>query len=328
MFKSTKKYVIIFSVFMCIMSLCGCSQNQRREESMQMNDFFFDTVVRIEVWGNANRDLMEECKEICRKYEQLFDRRNEKSDIWKINHSQGKQVEVSEETARLIKKTLEYSARSKGAFDITIAPLSDLWDVKNNPGTIPLQEEIDKAKTHIDYQKIQVEGNFITLQDPEMAIDLGAVAKGYIADQLKEFLEQNGVKHGVIDLGGNVLTIGDKINGEPFHIGLQKPFANRGEILTSVKVTDQSVVSSGIYERFFEKNHKIYHHIMNPETGYPYENDLLQVTIISDTSLEGDAFSTMCYALGLEQGKKLVEEQENMRALFVTKDYKIHKVGF
>ncbi len=328
MFRARKRKLAIGCMLLGVFFLCSCTKYQEGKKPMQMDGFFFDTVIKIQVWGKNDENLMAECEELCKKYEQLFDRKNENSDVWKINHSNGNSVEVSEETAFLIKEALEYSRVSKGAFDISVAPLSDLWDVKNNPGNIPSNDEIEKAKVHVGYDKVKLQGNTVTLEDPKMAIDLGAVAKGYIADQLKEFLCEKGVKQAIIDLGGNVLAIGHKQSGEPYHIGIQRPFANRGEIITTVTIQDKSVVSSGTYERYFKVKDKIYHHIMNPKTGYPYENDLLQVTIISDSSLKGDIFSTMCYTLGLEEGKKLVEQQKNMQAIFVTKDETIHRVGF
>ncbi len=328
MCKSIKRKLTIGWVLFVVLLLGGCTKYQDGETPMQMDGFFFDTVIKIQVWGKSDEKLMSKCEELCRKYELLFDRKNENSDVWKLNHSKGSPVEVSKETAFLIKEALEYSRLSKGAFDISVAPISDLWDVKNNPGKIPAQDKIEAVKSHVGYEKIQIQDNVVTLEDPQMAIDLGAIAKGYIADRLKELLEKNGVEQAMIDLGGNVLAIGHKQDGEPFHIGIQKPFANRGEIITTVNIQDKSVVSSGTYERYFKVKDHIYHHIMNPKTGYPYDNDLLQVTIISDSSLQGDIFSTMCYTLGLEEGKKLVEQQKNMQAIFITKDENIHRVGF
>lgn len=313
-------------IFSALLSV-GCTKRFERNESMQMNGFFFDTVVKIQAWGRYNKQVMIECEELCKHYEHLFDREDEKSDVWKLNHSKGKPVTVSSETTLLIKEAIHYGKMSNGVFDISVAPVSDLWDVKNNPGIIPSQDEIEHVKSHVGYEKIHIQGNTITFEDPEMAIDLGAIAKGYIADQLKKVLEKYEVEYAIIDLGGNVLTLGQKEKGEPFHIGIQKPFAPRGEIITSVSVGEKSVVSSGNYERYFQVDDQIYHHIMNPKTGYPFDNDLCQVTIISDSSLKGDIFSTMCYALGLDEGKKLVEKQTDMQAIFVTNEGKIERVG-
>lgn len=305
-----------------LISVSGCS-TPPANESVEAYGVYFDTIISIKVWG-ADEKLLDQCKEMCADYEQMLSRTIQTSDISRINSAKGAPVEVNEETAELIKKGLYYSELSGGKFDITIAPLSELWDIKNNPGTIPDENAIEQAKSHIDYKTVQLEGNTVTLKDPEAAIDLGGIAKGFIADKLKAFLKSQGVKHGQIDLGGNLLAIGTKPDGNDFHIGIQKPFAEKNETITTVDIHDQSVVSSGTYERYFEKDGKIYHHLLNPDTGYPYENNLLQVTIISDASVDGDGLSTACFALGLDEGTALIESLDGVRAVFVTDDYKLH----
>jgi thiamine biosynthesis lipoprotein len=157
-----------------------------------------------------------------------------------------------------------------------------------------------------------------------MQIDLGGIAKGYIADRLKEYLVGEGVTGGIIDLGGNILCIGGKTEQEDFKIGIRQPFADRNETIASVSIRDKSVVSSGVYERYIQtEDGKIYHHILDPRTGYSYENGLLGVTIISDKSVDGDGLSTTVFALGLEDGMKLVESLDGVEAAFVTEDEKV-----
>ena len=181
-----------------------------------------------------------------------------------------------------------------------------------------------EAVTHIDYHCIKVEGNTVTLTDPEARIDLGGIAKGYIADRLKEYLKDEGIEHALIDLGGNMLTLGRRYDGNDFRIGIQKPFADTGTAMAVVSVNDKSVVTSGDYERYFEKDGVIYHHILDPDTGYPVQNDLDQVTIISDQSVDGDALSTTCFAMGLEDGLELIRSLDGIEAVFVTKDGEMH----
>ena len=163
------------------------------------------------------------------------------------------------------------------------------------------------------------------MKDPKCRIDLGGIAKGYIADRLKEYLEKEGIEHATINLGGNVLTIGTKPDGSDYKIGIQKPFAADGEVLEVLSVHDRSVVSSGDYERYFEKDGVIYHHILDPQSGWPVQNDLDQVTILSDSSADGDALSTTCYVLGLEKGMKLIQEMDDVEAIFVTKEGEIYR---
>lgn len=306
-----------------MVSLGGCT-SPLDNESLSMTGMYFDTVVTVEVWG-ADREVLDHCEELCGYYEQLFSRTIEDSEVSKINNSGGQPVTVSDETAELIRLGLEYGDISDGYFDITIASASELWDFTDNEEkTLPDPGELTEAVTHIDYHNVRVDGNTVTLSDPDTKIDLGGIAKGYIADQLKKYLEEEGVEHALINLGGNMLAVGSKYDGSPFRIGLQKPFEPDGTPIVVLEVNDQSVVTSGNYERYFEKDGTIYHHILDPDTGYPIQNDLYQVSIISDRSVDGDALSTTCYALGLEKGMELIQSLDGVEAVFVTSDYEIH----
>jgi thiamine biosynthesis lipoprotein len=310
-------------VLLIVFNVSGCSSD-RGVTSIKTTGIYFDTVITIEIWGTTDETLLENCKKMCERYEQLLSRTIETSDVSKINNAGGASVEVDTETAEVIEKGIYYSKLSDGLFDITIAPLSTLWDIEHNPGNIPEQSSIDEAKSHVNYKNILLEGNTVTLKDPNAAIDLGAIAKGYIADKLKAYLADQNINHALINLGGNILALGNKADGEDFHIGIQKPFDEQSSAITTVDINGKSVVSSGIYERYFEKDGKIYHHLLNPKTGYPFENNLLQVTIISDFSVDGDGLSTTVFALGLEQGTKMIERIDGVRAIFVTKDNKLH----
>lgn len=319
-------YVWQAIVLVIALLLGGCSTPGAGEE-LSMTELYFDTVVQIHVWG-AKRSVLDHCKELCSYYEGLLSKEIDTSDIARINAAQGSPTHVSGETAELIRKGLYYSELTEGKFDITIAPLTSLWDFHNHTeGNIPSEQELENARSLVDYRNVLVEGSTVTLLVPGMEIDLGGIAKGYIADRLKEYLVSEGIKHAYINLGGNVLLIGNRYDKTDYRIGIQRPFDESGQIITSVEVSDCSVVSSGIYQRYFEKDGKLYHHILNPETGYPYENNLLQVTILSDSSADGDALSTCCYTLGLEKGMELVESLENVQAIFITDDYEIHTAG-
>lgn len=303
--------------------LSGCT-TLPKSESLTMTGTYFDTVVQIEVWG-ADQDMIEHCRKMCETYEQMLSATIETSEISKINNADGEPVSVSDDTAELIEKGIEYGEISGGLFDITIAPASGLWNFTDNEDkTLPDPDELAEAVSHIDYRCVHVDGNTVVLTDPEAQIDLGGIAKGYIADRLKEYLEGEGIEHALIDLGGNMLALGGRYDGTDFRIGLQKPFAETGTAMAALSINDQSVVTSGDYERYFEKDGVIYHHILDPATGYPVQNDLDQVTIISDRSVDGDALSTTCFAMGLEDGMELIRSLDGVEAIFVTKDGEIH----
>ena len=342
--KIIKHCTFLFFATALVMSsavLSGCSaQTKSREntaadsqEPISATAIKLNTAVTVTIYDSNDRDLLTECMNLCDKYENVFSRTASDSELYKLNHRTLTPVEGTEDTyqvsdslAELISKGLDYSELSKGAFDIAIEPLTSLWDFTAEDPQVPEDSLIQAALPKCDYHNISVDKdkNEITLKTDDTAIELGAIAKGYIADRLKDYLVSQNVKSAIINLGGNVLCIGEKPDNSAFKIGIQKPFADRSETIAIMDIRDKSVVSSGIYERCFEQNGTLYHHLLNPETGYPYDNGLIAVTIISDKSVDGDALSTTCFALGLEDGMKLAESLDDVQAFFVTSDYEIH----
>ncbi len=304
-------FVLIFTNF----SACASSETGK----ITKNDFVLNTVATITLYDSKDETLIDECFDLCRHYESLFSRTDENSEIYKLNHREIS--EVSDETAELISEGLYYSKLSDGAFDITIAPLSSLWNFTSDSPAVPSAKDIESARKKIDYTAVTVSGNTVTFSNNYTAIDLGAIAKGYIADKVEALLVSSGVERAIINLGGNVMCIGGKTATEGFKIGIQYPF-KEGSI-ASVSVSGLSVVTSGIYERYFEQDGTLYHHILNPKTGYPYYSGLLSVTIIGENSGICDALSTACFALGKDAGTALIESMDGLYAIFITDDYKL-----
>ena len=271
--------------------LSGCS-GLKKEQNQVYTDTLFDTVVRIEILDRADEEVLKGCENICKKYHAMFSNKIEDSEISRINSAGGNSVEVSDETVTLLRKAIYYGDLSNGAFDVTIAPVSNLWDFHAEALALPAPEAIYEAASHVDYKNILIDGNTVRLLDPYASIDVGGIAKGYIADILKKYLKEQGVKHAVINLGGNVLAMGSRLDGSDYNIGIQKPFDMTGEPITSVRISNKSVVTSGTYQRYFEADGKLYHHILDPNTGYPCENNLTSVTIITNSSLTADGIST------------------------------------
>lgn len=329
------------SLILCSAVLSGCSAQTKSGENtaadsrepISATEIKLNTVVTVTIYDSQDRDLLTKCMNLCDKYEKVFSRTSADSELYKLNHRKLTPVEgtedtyqVSDDLAELISEGLDYSELSKGAFDIAIEPLTSLWDFTAEDPQVPEDSLIQAALPKCDYHNISVDKdkNEITLKTDDTAIELGAIAKGYIADRLKDYLISQNVKSAIINLGGNVLCIGGKPDNSAFKIGIQKPFADRSETIAVMDIRDKSVVSSGIYERCFEQDGILYHHLLNPKTGYPYDNGLIAVTIISDKSVDGDALSTTCFALGLEDGMKLAESLDDVQAFFVTSDYEIH----
>ncbi len=309
--------VLILLLLFAAGTLFGC---EKKTVSVSKTGFFLDTVVSITLYGTENNAPLEECFSRLASYEKLLSRTQKDSDVWKINHSGGNPVEISQETSILLEKALSYCRLSDGAFDITIAPVLTLWnfDADQKTGTVPDENDLSDALSHVGYKNIQLNGTTVTLLDPDTSIDLGGIAKGYIADLLKEYLISSGYTSGIIDLGGNILTIGSKPHGQDFRIGIRTPTPDATQPLTTISCHDASVVTSGTYERYFIENGKHYHHILSPFDGYPVENGLASVTILSEHSVDGDALSTACFVLGPEKGMALIESLDGIEALFVT----------
>lgn len=324
--KMWKKYAVFFLLpAMTILFLTGCQSTQ---DPVTKTGYYFNTIVTLTGYGNRADAILEEAFSLCEEYESRFSYTKEGSDIWNINHAQGQPVTVHEDTAFLLSQAIAYAQLSEGLIDPTVTPLSELWNFTGEvPGPVPEDSRLQALLTHVDYRTIHVQGTTVWLDDPNARVDLGFIAKGYIADQLKIFFTEQGLDSALINLGGNVLAVGAKPDHSPFRVGIQKPFAPKGETVSIVSLNDLSLVSSGSYERYFEQDGVIYHHILNPSTGYPADTDLNGVTILSSSSMEGDALSTSCFLLGREKGQELIESLPGIEALFLTKDGGIYKTS-
>ena len=293
----------------------------------------------------------------CDRYEKLLSKTIETSEISLINDAAGQTVEVSTETSEVIEKGLWYGKISEGFFDITIGKASALWDFHEAEDVagdeaaaesrLPEEAELAEAVKHVDYTKVKVNGLSVSLADPEMEIDLGGIAKGYIADRVTEFLEEKGVVSAVVDLGGNIVAIGGKTSAllpedasadsaadsmTDFIIGIKDPQSEMGQLLAVFPARDKTVVTSGTYERYLMEDGVKYHHILDPATGWPIDNDVLSVTIIAPkgSAVDADGLSTTCLALGVEKGMELIESlhHSGVSAVFVDANGEIHKTSW
>ena len=304
----------------CIMAflLAGCSRNAT---PISKSGIYFNTVITITLYGNEHTDLLDECFTIAEKYENLFSKTIETSDVYKINHSGGESIVADSETIYLLEKAISYAEMTDGMIDPTILPLSDLWNFGVNE-QVPDSADIAFACSNVGYENVIIDkdSSTVSLKNENAGIDLGFIAKGYIADKMKEYLLSEGVESALINLGGNILCVGSKPDKSAFVLGIQEPFSQNASSIPNVSVTNKSLVTSGVYERCFYENDVLYHHILDTQTGYPVDNGLWSVTILSDSSMEGDAYSTMCLCLGLDESMELIEKTEGMEALFITED--------
>lgn len=305
--------------------LHGCASPALGEEPVAgQNDaqpaklvtFAFDTVIGIE--ASCSQRILDEVEARLRYFEQTFSKTVTTSDVYAINHADGMPTRVQPETADLIERALGYSQLSDGLFDITIGSVTDLWDFKN--GIVPNDEMLAEALEHVDWRTIGLDGRTVTLTDPFARIDLGGIAKGFIADDIVALLRARGCESALINLGGNTYALGARPDGTPWDVGLQDPRSARGTLFGNLSVENRSVVASGINERSFEKDGTTYHHLLDPRTGMPMRNGTASATIVSERSLDGDAFSTTAFLLGAEAGAAFIAQQEGIDVVFVKDD--------
>ncbi|MBA1335430.1 MAG: thiamine biosynthesis lipoprotein ApbE [Firmicutes bacterium] len=287
------------------------------------------TVVTLKVYvadaGKGNEAIDKAFARIG-EIESLMSLNSENSEVGRINEMAGiEPVKVSDDTLKVIQKGIYYGELSNGLFDISVGPLVQLWGIGTEHPKVPGGSDLEKAISLVDYRDIKVDekSREIFLGKAGMVVDLGGIAKGYAADEVKKIMVDEGIEYAIINLGGNVLAVGGKYDGGPWNIGIQDPYAPTGSSMGVVRIEDKTVVTSGDYERYFEENGKRYHHILNPKTGYPEENRIKGVTIIASSSFDADALSTTVFLLGVDRGLELVEKLDGVEAIMITHDREV-----
>lgn len=332
---SRRRFLMLAAGSVCAMAmpawLTGCSAGQNdgndgaaaddnadsaAYEVQSLTLFLFDTVIQISAL--CEPELMDRISERCQFFEDRFSRTKEGSDIWNINQAHGAPVEVSEETARCIEASLAYSEASGGLFDISIGAVSSLWDFVE--GVKPDDDAIEEAVKHVDYRAISVDGTTVTLADPDAMLDLGGIAKGFITDDLVSMLREAGCKSAMLSLGGNVYVLGESFRGDDWNVGVQDPNGTANDVIASIPARDKSLVTSGLYERSFTVGDVLYYHILDPRTGYPVKTDLASASIVSDSSTDGDAYSTTLFLMGHDKAMELLNSDERFSGLLVDMD--------
>jgi len=247
----------------------------------------------------------------------------EGSDLYAVNSAASKSAEVSAETADALALALQFAALTDGAFDPTIGPVSSLWDISGDP-RVPSEEELATAVPLVDYTGVTLDGATVTLSQAGMMLDLGAIGKGYAADLAAAIYEKHGVQSALLNLGGNICAYGAKTDGGDFRIGLRDPYGADNDSFAVIPVSHTSVVTSGVYERYFEQDGVTYHHLFDPRTGYPVNNGLAAVTVVCASSAKADALSTALFVMGLEDGLAFAQGLEDVEAVFVTADREVY----
>lgn len=325
-----KKLYYLTSFIVLFLIIFSFVRFKNKTYELSKDYFALGTVNKITIYGVNKSDgqkILDKCGEIILDIENKMSNKISSSEVNKINAASGNSfVKVSDNTYSVIDTSLKYSKLSDGYFDPTIGPISTLWNIGTDEARVPAKSEIDNLLPLVSYKNVLLNDKekSVKLKIKDMKLDLGGIAKGYAADELVKYLKSQGVESGIVNLGGNIYVIGSNKSGNEYNIGIQDPNMENGNAIGSVKVKDMSVVTSGIYERFLEKDGKYYHHILSPFDGYPIDNELSGVTIISDNSTICDALSTSTFGLGVDNGLALINKLDNVDAIFVTKDKKIY----
>ena len=314
----------MFLLLFLSISLIACKSDSKLVEK---ETYMMGTIIQLKIYGSNAKEATEKALQRISDIENKMSVNIEISEISKLNAKAGISAEkLSTDTYSVIERSVEYSKLTQGALDATIEPIVKLWGIGTEKESLPTKNEIDEKLKLVDYNDIILDSKNSTVQlrRTGQAIDLGAIAKGYTADEIKKVLISNKISSALINLGGNVYAVGNKTDGTSWNIGLQNPLDTRGKYIGTISVTDKSVVTSGNYERFFILDEKRYHHIFDSKTGYPSESGLISTTIISDNSIDGDALSTSTFIMGLTKGMKLVESIKGVEAIFITADKKVY----
>lgn len=283
--------------------------------------YAFNTEISLSAYGDADAvfPAFSQAVEACRRYERLFSRTLPHSDVSRLNAAGGAAVAIADETYDLLQGSLRYCEQSLGWFDITVGALTSLWDFQR--GVMADADELRERLGLVDWRRVELGGEpgarTARLGMPGAMVDVGGTAKGWIADRLGELLRDCGVRHFIINLGGNVVVGGGKPDGSPFAVGIRNP-QDTSKILGAVNLTDGSVVTSGLYERCFELNGKRYCHILDPRTGMPIQTGVESATVVAAKSFDCDGFSTTLCALGIEGGIEFAKSRPEIAvAIFV-----------
>jgi thiamine biosynthesis lipoprotein len=315
-------------IFILVITIALIFTTREKEQVPITKEFYcFGTILQLKAFGKNSEKAIEKAALRLTNMNDKMSVFKDYSEISKINFNAGGALQkVSKDTYYVIKKAVDYCKLSQGAFDITIRPIVRLWGIGREEERIPSEKEIEEKLKLVNYKDIVLdeESNSVGLMHESQEIDVGGIAKGYAADEVKKIFVKHKIKSAVINLGGNVYVLGNKTDGSPWKVGIQNPLGSQGEFVGTVSASNKSIVTSGNYERYFMMEGKKYHHILDTKTGYPSESEIISATIISDLSIDGDGLSTGVYILGVNRALELIESLKGIEAILITKEKKIH----
>ena len=320
MLNSRSLSLCTFSIALLFFAGCTRAEPSRAE-------FVMGTVCSVTLYDQAKTQVYRDIFSRLREIEDRMSFNLPGTDLARVNAAAGiEPVQVHDDVFDVIERAVFYAEISGGAFDPTVGPLVSLWGIGGDTPRVPTQAELEAVLPLVNWRDVELdrERRSVFLRQPGMALDLGGIAKGYAADEAAAIIRKARLKRAIIDLGGNIMTLGVRQDGRPWRVGIQNPLDNRGAYIGIVEVRDKTVVTSGVYERNFETDGVLYHHIFSPFDGYPANNGLLSVTIIADSSIDADALSTVVFVMGYERGIALLESL-GIEGIFVFEDMSVRK---
>lgn len=304
----------LLAPLLCAALLAGCGRSTADSEEFTKAVFAMDTEMTLRAYGANAETAVNAAEQEINRLDKLFDRGRAGSDIYKVN-AEG-EAEVSRDTAELTEMALGVCRATDGAFDVTIAPVMDLWGFYTGEYHVPADGELTEAMARVNYENVAADGGTLTVTDGAR-LDLGGIAKGYLSARIMEIYKENGVKSGIVSLGGNVQALGVKPDGTKWRVAIQDP-REPDVFIGSVSISDMAVITSGGYQRYFEDSGNTYHHIIDTSTGYPADSGLSSVTIISADGAMADGLSTALFVMGLSKGTDYWRKHEGFDVVFVT----------
>ena len=301
-----RKYILTVMIgitAMTVLSSCANKENTVKGQPDQSTQeiFAMDTYMSLTAYGSNSEEAVNKAVQEINRLDAMFSVGNADSDVTKINENGS--GEVSEETAFIMNRAMQVSEKTNGAFDITIYPLMELWGFTTKNYRVPESSEIVEALEGVSYTNVSVNGQQVALTGGS-SIDLGGIAKGYTSSRVIQIMKDCGIEHAIVNLGGNVQVLGTKTDGSDWRVAIQNP-TSENSYLGILSTTDKAVITSGGYERYFEQDGQVYHHIIDTQTGYPSDSDLTSVTIVYSDGTTADALSTALFAMGLDGAKEL-----------------------
>ena len=307
------KRVFILFIGLVILASCGKQPKKMALQGLAQGSYY-----AVTYYDEQGRNFQHEIDSIFHAVDMSVNLWVDSSVISKVNRNE--EVVLDQIFIDNFNIAQEAAKLSDGYFDPTVSPIVAAWGFSYKVGDSITPQLIDSLKQWIDYRKVRIENGKVIKESPNMTLDFNAIAQGYTSDLIAAFLESRGIKSYLVDTGGEIMAKGEKNNGKPWIVGIEKPAENKDSeqvVQTRIALRDKGLVTSGSTRKYVERNGKRYSHSINPKTGYPVEHNVLSVTVLAENSVWADALASICMVMGLEQSLPLIERLDGVEAYYI-----------